>query len=129
MGVDTECHSPKYWETECYAIIKGASQALGLKSMMRDLGWNANIKVLTDATTGKSIASRRGLGKLRHVDVSKLWIQEQVMKGAIAVVKVENIYNSADIGTKHLDKAAMEAYLEQMDFAAELGRSELAPDA
>ena len=95
---------------------------------MRDLGWNANIKILTDATTGKSIASRRGLGKLRHIDVSNLWIQEQVMKGAIAVIKIKNTYNSADIGTKHLDRTTMEACLEQMEFCAVLGRSELAPE-
>ena len=96
--------------------------------MMRGLGWNASIKILTDATTGKSIASRRGLGKLRHIEVSNLWIQEQVMKGSIAVIKVKNIYNSADIGTKHLDRASMEACLEQMDFHAALGRSEVAPE-
>ena len=56
-------------EAEFYAIIKGASQAMGLRSMMNYLGWKASIRVLTDATTGKSIASRRGLGKLRHIDV------------------------------------------------------------
>ena len=115
-------------EAEFYAIIKGASQAMGLRSMMNDLGWKANIRVLTDATTGKSIASRRGLGKLRHIDVSNLWIQEQVMKGAMSVIKVKNIHNSADIGTKHLPRQEMENCLEQMDFHFALGRSEVAPE-
>ena len=60
--------------------------------------------------------------------MSNLWIQEQVMKEAMSIVKVKNIYNSADIGTKHLARQEMENCLEHMDFHFALGRSEAAPE-
>ena len=50
------------------------------------------------------------------------------MKGAMSVIKVKNIYNSADIGTKHLARQEMENCLEQMDFHFAEGRSEVAPE-
>ena len=40
-------------ESEYYAIVKGGSQTLGLRSMLADLSFSAKIRILTDATTGK----------------------------------------------------------------------------
>ena len=57
-------------ESEFYSIVKGCSQAMGLRALLADLGIDASIKLLTDATAGKAIASRRGLGRVRHIDVS-----------------------------------------------------------
>ena len=114
-------------ESEFYVIVKGASQGMGMKSLLADLNFPCHIKVLTDATTGKSIASRRGLGRVRHVDVANLWIQEKVRNGDIAVLKIKNSYNSSDIGTKHLDQQPMKMCLEQLGFEVMEGRHELAP--
>ena len=41
---------------------RGASQALGLKAMMNDLGLHAEIEISTDAEAAKGIAARR-IGK------------------------------------------------------------------
>ena len=59
-------------ESELYSIVKGVSQSMGIKALMKDLNVEAHIKVMTDATAGKSIASRSGLGRVRHIDVSNL---------------------------------------------------------
>ena len=45
---------------------------------MKDLGVNMSITILTDASAAKGIASRRGLGKVRHIEVNQLWVQERV---------------------------------------------------
>jgi hypothetical protein len=50
-------------EAEYYGLVKGASQAIGLRSLLGDLGVDAEICVNTDASAAKGIASRRGLGK------------------------------------------------------------------
>ena len=65
-------------EAELYAINKSAANGLGAWSLLSDMGLTLDIRVYTDATTGKSIASRRGLGKVRHISVNELWIQELV---------------------------------------------------
>lgn len=89
-------------EAELYAIIKGASQALGIRSLIRDMGAGSRIRIFTDSTSGKSIASRRGLGRVRHIEVSNLWIQNAVQEGAVELVKWNNRFNSVDVLTKHL---------------------------
>ena len=54
-------------EAEFYALTRASAIAMGAKSLLEDLGISLKIRVLTDATTGKAIASRRGLGKVRHI--------------------------------------------------------------
>ena len=54
-------------EAELYAINKTAATALGLQSLLTDLGVQMDIRVFTDATTGKPIVTIRGLGKVRHI--------------------------------------------------------------
>ena len=47
-------------EAELYAINKSAANGLGAWIMLSDIGPTLNIRDYTDATTGKSTASRRG---------------------------------------------------------------------
>ena len=81
---------------EFYAIVKGSSQSLGEQAPMRDLNVHCKIKTLTDATTGKAIAARRGPGRVRHIDVSNLWIQEKIADESIGLQKIKNVYNPGD---------------------------------
>ena len=51
-------------EAEYYALVRAASEALGMQPLMRDMGWDATISLLVDSSAAKSIASRTGLGEL-----------------------------------------------------------------
>ena len=95
---------------------------------MRDLNVHCKSKVLTDATTGKAIASRRGLGRVRHIDVSNLWIQEKVADESIELQKIKHVYNPADLMTKHLAETGMQHCVELIDTEFLDGRSPIAPD-
>ena len=114
-------------ESEFYSIVKGSSQSLGLQALMKDLNVIGNIKVLTDASTGKAIASRRGLGRVRHIDVSHLWIQEKITNGSMELTKIKNTFNPSDMMTKHLGEAEMSQCMELIDCHFSDGRSPLAP--
>lgn len=57
-------------------LVRAASEALGMQSIMSDLGWSCKIRLLVDSSAAKSIASRTGLGKLRHLEIKFLWLQE-----------------------------------------------------
>ena len=89
-------------EAEFYGIVKGSSVGSGIQSVLRDLGCNVKLAVCTDASAAKGIASRRGLGKVRHIEVNQLWIQERVASGDIEVIKVDGSSNLADALTKHV---------------------------
>ena len=94
-------------EAEYYAIVKGASQGIGIRSMLKDFqiseASNRYIEVKEDSSAAKGIASRRGLGKLKHVDIKELWIQEKVHEGDLRITKVPGTINLADALTKYCD--------------------------
>ena len=57
------------WEAEFYALVSGCAEGFGVQALADDLGYNVEVKVWTDSTSGKSIASRRGLGKVKHMEL------------------------------------------------------------
>ena len=54
----------------------------------------------TDSAAAKSFVSRRGLGKMRHIEVRDLWLQREGMRGQVVVLKVPGEDNPADLMTK-----------------------------
>ena len=68
-------------EAELYALTKGAAQTLGLISLARDFGYEVRGTIHSDASAALGIVAREGLGKLRHVRVQYLWIQDRVRGG------------------------------------------------
>ena len=63
-------------EAELVGIVKGATISLGLQSCAADLGIDVKVHLHSDASAAIGICRRRGLGKIRHLAVSYLWIQE-----------------------------------------------------
>ena len=87
-------------EAEYYAVVRAAAEALGMKSIMMDLGWHADIRLWIDSSAAKSIASRVGLGKVRHMEVKFLWLQEVVKDKRVALRKIAGSRNPGDVLTK-----------------------------
>ena len=114
-------------EAELYAMTKGASQALGVMAMAADFGMCLSAIVHCDASAALGIVNRQGLGKLRHINVRYLWLQEKVRMKELDVLKVAGTSNPADLMTKNLDAATMWKHLEVLGFYAASGRAELAP--
>ena len=95
-------------ESELYSLTKGASQALGLMALAADLGVKLDVRMHTDASATLGIVQRQGLGKLRHIGVQYLWLQERVKSGSMEVKKIAGVGNPADLMTKHLAAADLE---------------------
>ena len=114
-------------EAELYAIAKGASQALGVISLAGDFGICLSATIHCDASAALGIVNRQGLGKLRHINVRYLWLQERVRSKELEVLKVAGVSNPADLMTKHLDANTMWKHANKLGFYTAPGRSELAP--
>ena len=65
-------------EAELHGIAMGAAQGIGLQSLLKDLGWNVELKIWSDATAAIGIARRKGLGNKRHLDTTDLWLQDKI---------------------------------------------------
>ena len=94
-------------EAEYYAIVTGAAEALAMQAMAEEMGW----RVHTDSSAGKAVASRRGLGRLRHIELKCLWVQELVQEQRIVVKKINGLENPADCLTKPKDFKCFEPLL------------------
>ena len=116
-------------EAELHGIAMGCSQGLGIQSLMKDLGWTLKLRVLSDATAAIGIARRKGLGKLRHLDCTDLWIQDTIRSGRISLEKVLGTSNPADILTKYVEKKALDMALAKMNLLPTAGRPVSAPAA
>ena len=114
-------------ESELSGICKGSSVSLGLLSIARDLGFQWGLVVETDATAAIGISRRRGLGKVRHLAVADLWVQDRVRSGDFALRKVPRSENASDILTKHVERPLLLKHLGKMGLEKQEGRSALAP--
>jgi hypothetical protein len=103
-------------EAELYAAVKGGGELLGMQSLALDLGVSLNARLKVDAKATIGMVHRLGLGKLRHVEVGNLWIQNAVKEKRLAVDKVLGSENVADLMTKHLDKTTMEGMMARLPF-------------
>ena len=111
-------------EAELYASVKGAAQTLGMISMGVDFGEELTGTVYSDSSAALGILTRSGLGKVRHIRVQYLWLQEKVASNDLSVRKVAGETNPADLLTKglaqellrrHVSFAGMEVRPEPQD--------------
>ena len=133
-------HAIKHWastqtlialssgEAEYYGCVRAASHLLGVKSMLQDLGVKGKqSRVKTDASVAESLALRRGLGGIRHIEVNQLWLQEKVNNGEQEIEKVKGEINRADALTKYRDSGSFKCQLEWTHQIISSGRHSIAP--
>ena len=105
-------------EAELYGMIEGVTRAKELLSLAAELGFNALsnvIKLGTDSSAAKSFVSRRGLGRMRHLEIRDLWLQKEVRDGKLEVSKICGSQNPADLMTKILSMREIEDRLSMMN--------------
>ena len=75
-------------EAEMVGVTKAATVTLGIKSMLADFGVVCPTRVWTDSSAAVGMCSRQGLGKVRHLDVQTMWVQQRVRRGDIDLYKL-----------------------------------------
>ena len=97
--------------SEFYGAVKGISSVIGARAMSEELGRSRELRVHTDVSACKSMLSRRGLGKTKHIDRCYLWVQQRCKavnsRGDFSIHKVCTKQNCADLGTKNLDRSSI----------------------
>ena len=114
-------------EAEYYGMVRASSVGLGLIGVLEDLGVKLKLELKTDASAAKGIAQRLGLGKVRHLEVSQLWLQQKVANGEIRVIKVPGGENRADALTKYVSREVLEEHIRGVGGEVIQGRHGLMP--
>ena len=64
-------------EAELAAIVKSTSEGLGMVAIMQEFGIPVDLTVKSDAVAAIGIVKRQGLGRVRHLAVGDLWVQQR----------------------------------------------------
>ncbi len=113
-------------EAEYYGLVKTASRMLGLQALGVYFGLQVSVRIHVDSTACKGIASRRGVGKSRHLHVQVLWVQKAFEEGKFQVFKVKGTESCSDLGTKHLAVRELLECLRWTGLRLEKGQSAIA---
>ena len=76
-------------EAELYAGTKCGAELMGVQSLASDLGIKVEGELNVDANATIGTLHRKGLGKLRHVEVADLCLQD-VIKQKRVTTKIES---------------------------------------
>ena len=114
-------------EAELAGIVKGAGEGMGMVSAARDLGVDVDLTILADSSAAIGICRRTGIGKVRHLAVGQLWVQERVRLGDFALVKHPGSANPADILTKAVAAELINRHIAAAGLRWEPGRPSSAP--
>ena len=102
-------------EAERIATVKGATEAIGFVSLAVDFGIESSIRMHIDASAALGIVERHGVGRVRHLDVGMLWLQEQQLKQIVATRKILGTDNPADMMTKALTRESINKHSASWD--------------
>ena len=105
-------------EAEFYAMVDAVLKAKWLTVVSQEIGFatmGGKIILGTDSSAAKSFVCRRGLGKMRHIEIRDLWLQKEVMKGLVKIVKIPGDENPADLMTKFLKVEIIDQRLKEMN--------------
>ena len=83
-------------EAELNAALKGAIEGLNVQRLAATLGDNLSLELKTDASAARGVILKQGVGKVRHLQVKQLWLQENVAAGELVIVKIPRVENCAD---------------------------------
>ena len=102
-------------ESEYYAATKACALGMSIQALLEDWGYPVRLEVRTDSTAAIGTASRRGLGKQRHVQTRFLWLQEKIADKRVLLNKVHTQSNIADLMTKPMTRESCEKLMSFMN--------------
>ena len=109
-----KCVTLSSGEAELMAVVKASSEAIGLAQLAKGWGMSLEVELFVDSSAALAVTARKGNGKLRHVKVGHLWIQEVAEREEISYRKVAGEVNPADLLTKHLPATTRDRLLPML---------------
>ena len=103
-------------------MVKAATEGIGLQSLARDLGLDFSLQLYADSSAAIGICRRSGIGRVRHLAVGQLWVQERLRAGHFSLFKVCGTAKTAGLMTKHLSGPAISTHLASLHCQPEQGR-------
>ena len=99
-------------EAELLAANLCAREGLFVATILEEIGLRSELHVFTDSASALKVTARRGAGRMRHLRVKELWLQEAVRERRLKVFYVPGQSNVADVLIKALPRERFEHLAE-----------------
>ena len=120
-----KCITVSSGEAELIAMVRTSAEVMGVIQLLEDWGLQMEGEFLADSAGALGVVKRKGCGKVRHVKVGQLWIQEKESTSELGYKKVKGELNPADAGTKYLSEHKMRYFMETVLQEPVPGRAEV----
>ena len=100
-----------------------AAEMIGEGSLAADWGRKLKLVMYADSSAAIALSKRRGAGKLRHINVSALWIQDIQDREGAQYLKIDGTKNPADLMTKYLVRDKIDACMKSISQEVRQGRA------
>ena len=114
-------------EAELHAAVAACSETLGMISLMKDLGIEAQGEINVDSSAALGIVQRAGCGRVRHLHLQALWVQECRSTGRLSYRKVLGTANPSDVLTKYMPAELLDTHMRTLGVEHRGGRAKSAP--
>ena len=102
-------------EAELNAAVKAAQEGLGVAHLEESLGRWLVVQLYGDSSANHGMIRRQGAGKVKHLTVRQLWLQQQSELGLCLHAKTLRAFNTADMLTHYWNRSDGETHLRKIN--------------
>ena len=103
-----------FGEAQFYGIVSAVATSKQTSQVLEQIGVQVEVTIASDSSAARGICPRTGSGKVWHLSMKELSIQEAYRKKEFQLVSVDTLLNWADIGTKAHTSEHLTSLLRQM---------------
>jgi hypothetical protein len=95
-----------------YALGMGTCEGLLIQSMIREMPIDMEVEMTVESDSSAAISSqlRGGMGRMKHVELRHMFMQQLVKEKRMKLRKIPGEENSSDLGTKYLERLTFEKH-------------------
>lgn len=83
-------------EAELNAALKGGAELLCMRTLLTELDLPCKVLLYGDSAACSGTVHREGSGRVKHLEIKQLWLQQRIKAGDIDYVKIPRHRNCAD---------------------------------
>lgn len=114
LSVFMGLHPVYFAEAELGAQTAAVAEDLGVKHLCTEFGIDLHLHNRCDSSAARGILHRIGAGRVRHLEVKQLWVQDLVARRSLSVTWVPRHENPADLLTHATSVREFRRLLELM---------------
>jgi hypothetical protein len=100
-------------EAELNSALKMGTELIGLKNTLEEWEVHVKLNLHGDSSPLQGLLERRGTGRVKHLEMKQLWLQEKVRAKMIQFLKVPRKINSSDALIHHWTRAEGQAHFSR----------------